>query len=394
VLEGFHRHFGGYPELLVRAPGRVNLIGEHVDYNQGLVLPAAIDRAAWVAASAAPGDATAIEAIDLGVRAVFTLQSVRLNRGADDVPLADWAHYPAGVARALAARGLGVPAAQVAVASDVPLGAGLASSAAIEVAFAATWQRLAGWRVDGLELARLCQQAEAETAGVHCGLMDQFAAIHGKKGHALFLDCRTLDWKPLPLPAKSVLIVAETGVRRALAASDFNLRRRECEEAVSRLRAAKADLESLRDVSASDLERHRDVLPETLLRRSRHVVEEIARVRTAVAAMERSDAVVLGRVITSAHHSARDLYEVSCRELDALVESALAIDGCYGSRLTGAGFGGCTVSLVAASTAERFAIELARVYRAATGHEARIWRCTPDDGVEVMSGADAPEPRG
>jgi galactokinase len=393
ALEGFDRRFGGCPEVLVRAPGRVNLIGEHVDYNQGLVLPAAIDRAAWVAASAAPGEVAAVEAIDLGARVLLTSRTACQERGADGVPLAAWARYPAGVARALAAQGLAVPAARVAVASDVPIGAGLASSAPLEVAFAAMWQRLAGWRIDGLDLARLCQRAEAEAAGVHCGLMDQFAAVHGRKGHALLLDCRTFAWKPLPLPAHSVLMIADTGVRRALASSEFNLRRRQCEEAVARLRAAMEGLASLRDVSTADLERHRDLLPEPLLRRARHVVEEIARVRIAVTAMEEGDPVALGRAMTAGHRSARDLYEVSCHELDALVAAALAIDGCYGSRLTGAGFGGCTVSLVAASGAARFATELASAYRAATGGETTIWRCTPDDGVEVTSGAAVPGSR-
>ena len=389
ALQAFRERFGREPALVVRAPGRVNLIGEHVDYNAGLVLPAAIDRAAWIAAAPVADDAITIEAADLAERTSFRMEHVAARIDQDGRPLAPWAFYPAGVASVLHGQGLRVPGVDVALASDVPIGAGLSSSAAIEVAFAVLWRALGGWEIGGLDLARLCQQAENVYVGVACGLMDPFASLHGKRGHALLLDCRSLEWKAIPLPAATVVVVADTKVRRQLAESEFNLRRRQCEEAVEILRRTMPAIRSLRDVAPAELERRRDALPALLFQRARHVVEEIARVQAVVPDVERGDAAALGCAMTAAHRSGRDLYEVSCDELDVLVDAAVGIEGCYGARLTGAGFGGCTVSLVAASRAERFATELSRAYRQATGVIPGVWICEAAEGAEVIVPAAA-----
>ena len=389
ALQAFRERFGREPALVVRAPGRVNLIGEHVDYNAGLVLPAAIDRAAWIAAAPVADDAITIEAADLAERTSFRMEHVAARIDQDGRPLAPWAFYPAGVASVLHGQGLRVPGVDVALASDVPIGAGLSSSAAIEVAFAVLWRALCGWEIGGLDLARLCQQAENVYVGVACGLMDPFASLHGRRGHALLLDCRSLEWKAIPLPAATVVVVADTKVRRQLAESEFNLRRRQCEEAVEILRRTMPAIRSLRDVAPAELERRRDALPALLFQRARHVVEEIARVQAVVPDVERGDAAALGCAMTAAHRSGRDLYEVSCDELDVLVDAAVGLEGCYGARLTGAGFGGCTVSLVAASRAERFATELSRAYRQATGVIPGVWICEAAEGAEVIVPAAA-----
>jgi len=385
ALGAFRTRFGREPEFLARAPGRVNLIGEHVDYNDGLVLPVAIDRAAWLAFARAADDTVTIEAADLGERTRFS--SPALGRAAPDgsgtPTTAPWARYPFGVARVLAERGLRVCGADVALASDVPIGAGLSSSAAVEVAFALAWRALGGWECRPLELARLCQDAENRYVGVACGLMDPFTSIHGRRGHAILLDCRSLESKLVALPADTAIVVADTLVRRALAESEFNLRRRQCEEAVAILQQARPKIRSLRDVSPDELERRRRDLPELLFRRARHVVEEIARVEAVIADVERGDAVALGRAMTAAHRSGRDLYDVSCHELDVLVESAVRIDGCYGARLTGAGFGGCTVSLVRAGAAQAFTAALCDAYRGATATTPETWICRADQGAEV-----------
>ena len=288
ALGAFRARFGHEPELLARAPGRVNLIGEHVDYNGGLVLPVAIDRAAWLAVAHAGDDIVTIEAVDLGERTRFSPGSL------PSIPaIPAWARYPAGVARVLAERGLKVSSVDVALASEVPIGAGLSSSAAVEVAFAVTWRLLGSWSMSDLELARLCQEAENRYVGVACGLMDPFTSIHGKKGHAILLDCRSLESKPVPLPAQTAIVVADTKVRRQLAESEFNLRRRQCEEAVEILRRARPTIRNLRDVSPAELEHRREDLSELLFRRARHVVEEIARVEAVIPDVECGDAAAL-----------------------------------------------------------------------------------------------------
>jgi len=394
ALEAFRRRFGREPEILVRAPGRVNLVGEHVDYNGGMVLPAAIDRAAWVAAARSRRAWTTLEGVEVGGTVRFASSGVAAKTDVDGARLPSWACYPAAVAWAFGERRLEAAPIDAALASDVPIGAGLSSSAAVEVAFAKLWHALAGGRMSDFELARLCQQAENAYVGVACGLMDPFTSLHGRRGYALLLDCRSFEWRPVTLPVGTAIVISDTRVRRELAASEFNVRRRQCEEVVSILRRSMPEVRSLRDVSRAQLEDRRGDLSSLLFRRAQHVVEEIARVETVIADVERGDANALGRAMTAAHRSGRDLYEVSSPELDVLVESAVRIEGCYGARLTGAGFGGCTVSLVDAGRAERFARELSRAYREATRRTPHVWICAAADGASVTSLAAPAAPRG
>jgi galactokinase len=383
ALEAFRLRFRREPEILVRAPGRVNLIGEHVDYNGGIVLPVAIDRAAWVAASLSRDAWTTLEGVDVGETVRFASDGLAAKLDVDGARLPSWAWYPAAVAWVLREHQREAAPVDAALASDVPIGAGLSSSAAIEVAFVRLWHALGSWQASDLELARLCQQSENAYVGVACGLMDPFTSLHGRRGYALLLDCRSFEWRPVSLPDATAIVISDTRVRRELAASEFNLRRRQCEEVVTILRRTMPDVQTLRDVSRAELEHRRAEISPLLFRRAQHVVEEIARVEAVIADVERGDASALGRAMTAAHRSGRDLYEVSSTELDVLVESAVQIEGCHGARLTGAGFGGCTVSLVDVGSAERFAEELSSAYRKATGQSPEVWICSAGDGATV-----------
>ena len=384
LATAFQQIFGHGPAIQARAPGRVNLLGEHVDYNQGIVLPAAIDRAVRLAASPTQDGCLTLYALDLNKRT--TLRLDRLGRppfsGRQSTPA--WVRYPSGVAWALQNAGLAVTGLQVAYTSDVPIGSGLSSSAAVEVAFAATWRALGGWTMDNLGLARLCQQAENQYVGVASGLMDQFASACGVEGHALLFDTRSLAWQPVRLPAGTAIVVADSGMRRSLASSAYNDRRAACEKAVELLRRHLPDIQSLRDVSSVELAAYSAFLPEEVRRRAEHVVKEIHRVEQATHALQRNDAKAFGAMMFACHKSLRDLYEVSIPELDALVEIAHDLPGIYGARLTGAGFGGCTVNLIEAAQAEAFISGLLRGYEQRTGREAKVYLCQASAGVEVQ----------
>jgi len=385
AIAAFRTAFNAEPALVARAPGRVNLLGEHVDYNDGWVLPAAIDRAAYVAAAPCSSALVSLAAPDLNESTSFRTMGLEHKQDAFGQPLPRWAHYPAGVAWSLEQRGLAVGGLDAAVASSVPVGAGLSSSAAVEVAFAVAWQHLGGWALPPLDLARACQRAENEYVGVQSGLMDQFASACGRAGHALLLDCRTLDWQALPLPAGVSVVVADSGVRRELAGGEYNLRREQCQAAVVALRDALGDpaLRALRDVSLEDFNRHASQLDPLVARRARHVVQECERMRRAPALLQAGRLADFGALMNDCHRDLRDLYEVSTPELDVLAETAQGLEGCYGARLTGAGFGGCTVNLVAARAAEEFARRLSAAYAAATGRAAEIYVCAASDGAGI-----------
>lgn len=379
----FQARFGRSPALFARAPGRVNLLGGHVDYNEGWVLPAAIDRAAWVAATPRTDRTARIVALDLGAEVTFHLDGLGACIDAEGRPLPAWARYPAGVAWALERDGFDLVGMEAALASEVPIGAGLSSSAAVEVAFGLAWTALAGVRIGHMRLAQVCQRAENGYVGVPCGLMDQFASVHGRRDHALLFDCRTLDWEPIPLPADVRLVVADSGVPRTLAGSGYQERREACQEAVRLLSRRLPGIRALRDVSPEDLARHGDVLPVTLRRRAEHVVRECARVLEGAGRLKAGDLAGFGALMFESHASLRDLYEVSTPELDALVEIAAGLPGCLGARLTGAGFGGATVNLVRAEEAEAFVNGLTEAYRARTGREAAVWVCRAETGGSV-----------
>lgn len=373
--------------IRVSSPGRVNLLGEHVDYNQGIVLPAAIDRFVRLAAQPRSDRLVSIKPLDFDGEVVFSLDGLEQRADIDGQPLPQWALYPAGVAWSLQAGGLPLSGMDAVYASDLPIGAGLSSSAAVELAFAVAWQAAADWQLERMQLAQACQFAENRYVGVSCGLMDQFACAHGVARHALLFDLRTLSWQPLPVPPETAIVIADSGVRRNLAASEYNQRRRECEQAVELLKAQLANIYSLRDVSMDDFEQYQGLLPETTRKRARHVIEEIERVKQASFRLVEEDAAGFGRLMVEGHRSLRDLFEVSTPELDALVETAVEIEGCYGSRLTGAGFGGCTVSLVRRERAVEFASELAVKYASRTGRAANVYVCQPSRGAWVEDSA-------
>ena len=379
----FVQVYGRPPWVEAQAPGRVNMLGEHVDYNDGIVLPVAIDRAVRVAAAPTLDDIVTLNALDLGKMVSFRLSEVANRTALDGQALPGWALYPAGVAWSLQQAGLPLQGMEAVYTSDVPIGAGLSSSAAVEVAFASTWQAICGWELDKLELAKLCQLTENKYVGVSSGLMDQFASACGVDGHVLCFDTRSLDWMPLELPAGTAIVIADSGIRRSLAGSAYNDRRSACEQAVELLKKYLPGIKSLRDVSTVELAAYSTYLPEKIEHRAEHVVKEIHRVDQAIIALRRGDARMFGGFMFSSHKSLRDLYEVSIPELDYLVDIARGLHGIYGARLTGAGFGGCTVNLVDAKYAQAFLQGLQENYRTKTGKEAKVYLC------QASAGADA-----
>ncbi|HEV7890282.1 MAG TPA: galactokinase [Pyrinomonadaceae bacterium] len=347
-----------------RAPGRVNLIGEHTDYNGGFVMPMAIDRSTLVAA--APREDRLVSVYSLNREEEFTFDLD--NPGERRRGL--WLDYVEGVARALESRGVTLRGADSMLVSDVPEGAGLSSSAALEVSA-------------GLALAG--QQAEHTYVGTMCGIMDQFVAAVGREGHALLIDCRTLEASPVPLDTSRVCVaIADTNVKHELSASEYNVRRAECEEGVRLLRRFLPGVEQLRDVSVEDFERFAQELPEVIRRRCRHVVTEDARTLAAAEALRRGDLEEVGRLMRLSHESLRDDYEVSCPELDVLAETAWGIDGVLGSRMTGGGFGGSTVSLVRRERLSEFRGALEASYAARFGRLPTLIVSEPGGGAEEV----------
>jgi galactokinase len=379
----FEEVYGRLPSVEAHAPGRVNLLGEHVDYNEGIVLPAAIDRKLCLTAAPTSDGTVTLNSLDLGKQVSFRLVQVTNRRDLNGRPLPGWALYPAGVAWILQKTGLHLSGMQAVYTSDIPIGAGLSSSAAVEVAFATTWQALSGWEMEKLELAKLCQQAENEYVGVSSGLMDQFASACGVEDHVLCFDTRSLEWTAYDLPPGTAIIIADSGIRRSLTGSAYNDRRAACEQAVEILRNYIPGINSLRDVSTVELAAYSTFLPAEIERRAEHVVKEIHRVDRAILALQRGDAHMFGGFMFASHKSLRDLYEVSLPELDCLVEIARGLPGIYGARLTGAGFGGCTVNLVESKDAPDFMQGLQEGYRMKTGREAKVYLCFASGGAEA-----------
>lgn len=345
---------------VVRAPGRVNLIGEHTDYNDGLVLPAAIDLEIRIAYLPTDDRRVDLVRLDTGERDAFDLDVLRPKAGT-------WLDYVVGTAWALGQAGKALTGLRGIIASSLPPNAGLSSSAAIELASA--WAMLDddAAEVDGFELARICQIAENRYVGVQSGLMDQFAESCGVAGAALLLDCRSSDWRPIALPAELAIVVCHTGSPRSLGRSEYNLRRSQCEAAVTALAAIEPGIRSLRDVSPELLERHGDRLEPDVAARARHVVAENGRVEQTVAALASGDLAAVGDLFAASHASLRDLFEVSSPELDAMVEVASGVPGVVAARITGAGFGGCTVNLVRPDAVEALRQVVERDYAARTG---------------------------
>ncbi|HTU81438.1 MAG TPA: galactokinase [Candidatus Acidoferrales bacterium] len=361
--------------IRARAPGRVNLIGEHTDYNDGFVMPVAIALGTEIVSLPRDDRTLVVDSAAYPQPASFDLDGIpRARRN-------DWADYARGVILELQSAGVALRPANLRVTSDLPRGAGLSSSASFEVALALALLQGARARMEPREIALLCRRAETTGAGVRSGIMDQFAALFCRAGHALLLDTRSLDYEQLPFPHGVAVVVCNTMTRRSLAAGAYNTRREECERAVRRLRERNAGVRALRDVTPAGLEARRDDLGEPIYRRARHVVGENARVLEARRALQRGDARRLGALMNASHESLRDDYDVSSRELDAMVDAARACEGVYGARMTGAGFGGCTVNLVAADDVDAFRRNVSERYRAITGIVPEIYDGTPSDGA-------------
>lgn len=365
----FQRRYGAEPRIF-RAPGRINIIGEHTDHNQGLVLPAAIDLATCVACSPRRDRKIKVASLSLGTDFEFTLG----DEPSPDVPA--WVRYVQGVASILERTGRKLIGANMLIDSNVPIGAGLSSSAALEVSATASLAGLAGYDCGGIEIAQIGQKAEHEFAGVKSGIMDQFASVFGKTGHALFLDCRSMSFSAVPLGDAS-FILFNTCVKHNLADSEYNQRRAECEEAAKFFGKG-----SLRDVSAADLGTvATDKRGSAIFRRARHVVSENERVLAAVSAFEKQDLSEVGRLLAASHASLRDDFEVSCAELDLMTELAETHEAILGSRMMGGGFGGCTINLVRPGADIGFIEDVKKRYQELTGIEAQAYYCITSDGL-------------
>lgn len=370
--------------FVIRSPARVNLMGEHVDYNEGVVLPAAIDRYATLRVDVLGEPVVRLMAADLKAEAEFSLENLADKTDLNGYPLPAFALYPAGVAWALQQAGLPVSGLAVQYSSDIPIGAGLSSSAAVQVGFALAWQTAGEWEIPKMELVKLCQKAENEYVGVKSGLMDQFACALGVAGHALALDTRNLAWHTLALPQDVAIVIADSGVRRSLANSTYNSLRADCLEAVEILRTWCSSLVSLRDVTPQFLQAHLPELPERIARRALHVVGEMARVEQAIACLAEGNSSGFGALMLATHASLRDLYGVSCPELDLLVALASSHPACYGARLTGAGFGGCTVNLVKKDSVDDFVSWLKAAVMEKSGRDTPTEVCQAVDGAHLV----------
>ncbi len=374
VLEAFDQWYGGEPAVVVRAPGRVNLIGEHTDYNDGFVLPMAIDRAIWVALR--PLRRPEVHLLSVGYASRGTFSLLDLQRGPEEP---DWLDYPKGVAWALQQAGYSLVGWEGVVAGDIPIGAGLSSSAAFELAIAKAFMVVSGFDWQPVEMAKLARRAENEWVGVNCGIMDQLISAAGVAGQALLIDCRSLALQSVPLPSGTVVLVLDTNTRRGLVDSAYNERRAQCEAAADFF-----GVPALRDVTMADFEARAQALDPVVRRRAKHILTENARTLAAAEAMRQDDANRLGELMWASHVSLRDDYQVSSHALDIMVDCARHQAGCYGARMTGAGFGGCAVALVAADAASRVA-EYARIcYYRQTEVAAHIYVCRATAGADVV----------
>ena len=372
VVRAFAERFGGDPAWIVQAPGRVNLLGEHTDYNEGFVLPMALDFGAWIALRPRADGRVVLRSLDFKEDQEFDLADLTRGKG--------WIEYVKGTAWALQEAGSRLRGWEGVLTGEVPIGAGLSSSAALEVASARAFLAAAGLPWQPVTAARLAQRAENAWVGMQCGIMDQLVIACGREDHALLIDCRDLSMRPIPLPRGNVVAVLDTSTRRALVDSTYNERRARCEEATRRL-----GVRALRDVRPEDLQGKVEMLPAELRPLARHVVTENARTLAAAEAMTRGDAATMGRLMDASHRSLRDDFGVSSPALDAIVAAAQAAPGCFGARMTGAGLAGCAVALVDEAAAPAFVAETERAYRAQTSLQASVYLSRPSGGAGVKA---------
>lgn len=375
----FIQRFGPSPRIY-QAPGRVNLIGEHTDYNDGFVMPAAIGFYTRVAIAPRQDRKLVVDSENYSERMEFDLDHLPAKRAGH------WSDYVVGVVHMLMRSGQKLSGANLLLNGNVPQGAGLSSSASLEVAIGYALLDLTSpasdrSKIDLAKLALLCQQAENEFVGARCGIMDQFISSHGKRDHALQLDCRSLEYRLLPLSDDVELAICNTMVKHSIAAGEYNQRRAECEAGVRALSKYLPNARALRDVTLEDLEAHGGELPDVVRRRCRHVIGENARVLQAASALEGGDLQAFGKLMLESHRSLRDDYEVSCAELDLMVEIGAQAEGVYGIRMTGGGFGGCTIALVQAGCVEAFQRTMHAGYLRKTGTKPEIYVCSAADGV-------------
>ncbi len=373
VKQQFRAEFRDEPAFIVRAPGRVNLIGEHTDYNDGFVFPLAIERAAWIALRPRADRQVRVVSIDMGEVRQFALDDLR--RPADVA----WSEYLAGVAWSLSERGYALHGWEGVVAGDVPIGAGLSSSAALELAAARAFYCVSGFEWDAAAMALACQAAENQWLGVNCGIMDQMISACGRRDRALLIDCRSLERTVAPLPAGTAVVILDTNTRRGLVDSEYNARRSQCEAAARRFGVA-----ALRDVSEATFLRRARELDGQSRKRARHVISENGRTLQALDAMKAGDAAALGRLMRASHRSLRDDFEVSSPALDAIVDCANAEAACYGARMTGAGFGGCAVALAQAAEARAFVERVGDRYFRATGNQPALYITRASQGAATV----------
>jgi len=369
----FHQDYGSRAAVF-SAPGRVNLIGEHTDYNDGFVLPSAIGFYAHVAVAPRPDR-------KLVFRSTGFAQAFEADLSETPKKLGEWCDYVLGVAVQLGKAGVRVSGANILVHGEVPIGAGLSSSAALEVASAMALLHLAKAEMPMKQVAKLCQRAENEFVGAHVGIMDQFVSCHGRKDNAVMLDCRSLDYELVPIPESVKFVICNTMVKHELSGGEYNVRREQCEAGVQILAKAYPEVRALRDVSVGQLEAQRREMPELIYKRCLHVVQENDRVVETVQRLRGGDMELVGQLMGESHASLRDLYEVSCAELDAMVESAQGLPGFIGGRMTGGGFGGCTVNLVEEADAAEFAEKIAERYHGKVGIAPNVYVCSAADGA-------------
>lgn len=362
LSEIYRDRFGSRPKVASRAPGRVNLIGEHTDYNGGFVFPAALELEVRITAGPSDDGKVHLYSADLNEDDLFEIEGLAVNERKT------WTNYVRGVIRQILLKSLAVMPFRAVISGNVPVGSGLSSSAAIEVATAFALDRMFSLSIPPVELALLCQRAEHDFVGVKCGIMDQFISALGKEDHALLIDCRDLSYRAVPLRLEGFsLVIADSRAPRELASSAYNERRAECDEGVRLLSGKFPGIASLRDISEKDFRESENSLPEKIRRRCRHVISENARTLKAARALEEENLASFGKLMTESHLSLRNDYEVSSEHLDILVNAALEGNECLGSRLTGAGFGGCTVSLVRTEKIPVFRERLTRIYKEKTG---------------------------
>lgn len=373
VRDTFRARHEAAPAFVVRAPGRVNLIGDHTDYNDGFVLPMAIDRTITIALTPRDDRRVLIHSLDFDEPIDFDLDDIQR---AENSP----AEYVKGVAWALGLAGYPLTGWTGVMQGDIPIGAGLSSSAALELAVARAFAAVSGFAWDAVRMALIAQQAENEWVGMKCGIMDQLISATGESGHAVMIDCRTLALSPAPLPPGTAVVVLDTNTRRGLVDSQYNVRREQCEAA-----AQFFGVEKLRDVTPEQIAEQPAGLDDVVYRRARHIVTENQRVLDAHEAMRSGDADTVGDLMNLSHASLRDDFEVSADGLNIIVRSAQAAIGCYGARMTGAGFGGCACALVVAEAVEAFCAEVSAAYFAQTDIQPSLYVCQPSDGAQVLS---------